>query len=142
MHRFDPFVLLLGRTCLVIIFLLSGIYKSLFHWTGSLELMASKGMSMVSVFLIAAVLIEIICSIMIILGFKTRWAAAILFLYLIPVTYFLHDFWNSDPTTKPIQIIMFLKNVAICGGFLYVWVFGAGKFSIDFWLRNDKKGRL
>jgi putative oxidoreductase len=42
-----------------------------------------------------------------------------------------HRFWEiSDPAVQPMQMIMFLKNIAIIGGLLQVWAGGVGRFAI------------
>src|ERR1700723_912421 len=64
-------------------------------------------------------------------GFKTRFAAWLLFLYLIPVTYFFHNFWAVQGQEQQTQMVNFLKNVAIMGGLLVLSVNGAGAYSAD-----------
>lgn len=122
--------MLLGRICLSLIFILAGISKFM-DWDGTAQFMASKGMTFVSVFLVVAALIEIICGLSVLLGIRARLGALILLLYLIPATYLFHDFWNLEGPAAGMMRIEFLKNLAIFGGLLYVWSVGAGRWSID-----------
>lgn len=122
--------LLIGRICIAVIFLLSG-YGKIVGFDGTAHFMAAKGMTMVPFFLTVALIVEIIGGLSVLLGWKARWGAALLFLYLIPVTFIMHDFWNADAAGKMMQQINFLKNLAIEGGLLYVATIGAGSWSFD-----------
>ena len=68
---------------------------------------------------------------MLILGWKARLAAGVLFLWMIPVTLMFHNFWAAPADQQMIQQIMFLKNFAMMGGFLYVMTFGSGPYSLE-----------
>ncbi len=70
-------------------------------------------------------------AIMIIIGWKTKLAAAILFVYLIPVTIMFHNFWAAPPQMHEMQLLNFLKNVGIMGGLLILATRGAGASSVD-----------
>lgn len=65
-------------------------------------------------------------------GYKAKFGAWLLVLFLVPVTLFMHAFWNvQDPTMHQVQQIMFMKNLAMLGGALLIAYFGAGPFSLD-----------
>lgn len=117
--------LFLGRLLLTIPFLMGGVSK-LFNYDATAQFMASKGMTMVPFFLIAAIIIEILGSLSIIIGYKARWGALILMLFLIPTTLIFHDFWN-DPSQMP----HFFTNLALFGGLMYVATVGSGALSFD-----------
>lgn len=128
--RCCSFGMLLGRWLLSIIFILSGIGK-LLDYSGTAHYMTAQGMTFVPFFLIAAALVEIIFGLAVFLGFKARLGALVLMLFLIPVTLIFHDFWNQGPETYQLQMIMFMKNVAIFGGLLILACAGPGKLSLD-----------
>jgi putative oxidoreductase len=66
------------------------------------------------------------------LGYRTRIGAAIVVVFLIPVTVMMHNFWAmSDPMMVQMQLAMFLKNISMLGGALLLAYFGAGPFSLD-----------
>ncbi len=125
------FAFLVGRILISIIFILSGLGKFV-EFNANLQFMAAKGMTMAPFFLTVAAIIEIVGGLSILLGFFARWGAALLILYLIPVTGIFHDFWMaSDPLVRQMEMIDFLKNLAIIGGLCYVLAVGAGKWCLD-----------
>ena len=64
-------------------------------------------------------------------GFKARWGALALLIFLVPVTLVFHNFWAVPPDQQQIQTVNFLKNLSIGGGLLIILGRGAGAFSID-----------
>jgi putative oxidoreductase len=71
-------------------------------------------------------------AISIILGFKARWGAWLIVLFLIPVTLMMHDFWTvTDPQMRGMQMAMFMKNISMLGGALLITYFGSGPLSVD-----------
>ena len=65
------------------------------------------------------------------LGYKARWGATLLALFLVPVTLTMHRFWGlADPQVALLQQAMFLKNVALLGAALLITVVGSGPFSL------------
>lgn len=126
-NKFGP---LLGRILLGLIFLLSGLGK-IGGFVGTAGWMTSKGLPMAEVLLAITVVIEIGASLMIIGGFKARLGAAALFLWMIPVTFLFHNFWSMPAAEQQIQMIMFMKNLGLMGGMLYIMAFGSGPMSLD-----------
>jgi putative oxidoreductase len=125
MSQFQPWGLLLGRLLLVYIFVLGG-YGKMVGFAGTAAMMAKKGLPMAEVLLVLTILIELVGGLMVAVGFKARWAAWAIFLFLIPVTVIFHPVW-ADAT----QAIQFNKNLAIMGGMLYLAFMGPGRLSLD-----------
>ena len=73
-----------------------------------------------------AMIIEIVTSILLIIGFQTRYAAYALALFTLLAAFLFHNNFADQN-----QMIHFFKNFAIVGGLLYVGVLGAGKYSLD-----------
>jgi len=121
---------LVGRGLLSVIFLLSGVGK-LADWSGTAGYMASKHMPAVPFFLLAAVTFELLGGLSVLTGFKARWGALALIVFLIPVTLIFHNFWAYEGMEQKTQMINFLKNLAIMGGLLMVAANGAGPISVD-----------
>lgn len=121
---------LIARWCIAAIFIFSGASKLIF-FDQTHAYMASKGFTAIPLFLFGAVLLEFVGGLSLILGYKTRFGATILLLFLIPTTAIFHDFWNVEGADRALQQLMFLKNLAIFGGLLYILCDGAGSFSID-----------
>ncbi|MFL5339158.1 MAG: DoxX family protein [Gemmataceae bacterium] len=124
-----------GRTLLALIFVLSGISK-IMDWSGTEAEMAQHGMVAIPIFLALAIAVEIVGGLSVFLGFLGRIGALMLFLYLIPVTLVFHNFWNYPPDQQKMQMINFLKNLAIMGGLGLMVCFGSGLCSIDELIRR------
>ena len=116
---------LLARFCIAFIFLMSGLGK-IANFAGTQQYMAQYGMPLAFLFLVGAIAVELLGGLSVLTGYKTRWGAFVLFLFLIPTTMIFHTKF-SDQT----QVIMFMKNLAIMGGLLLLVSHGAGKISLD-----------
>ncbi len=121
---------LAGRILLALIFIISG-YGKIGAFAGTAGYMASKGLPMVAVLLPLTILIELGGGLLIAIGWKARWAAAVIFLFLIPVTLVFHNPVGLDAAQAQQQMINLLKNVSIMGGMLGLFAFGPGGFSFD-----------
>jgi putative oxidoreductase len=69
---------------------------------------------------------------MIILGLGTRYAACLIVIFVIVATAISHRYWEiSEPAMGRLQQVQFFKNLAIVGGTLFLFICGAGRFSLD-----------
>jgi putative oxidoreductase len=130
MQALGSFGMLLGRLCLSAIFIFAAIH-SLLNYDQTVQYMASKGMTTIPLLLIVGAIVELIGGLSLIFGYKIRVGAILLLIFLIPTTLIFHDFWNMEGAVKDLQIIMFLKNLAIFGGLLYVLCCGSGGCAFD-----------
>jgi putative oxidoreductase len=121
---------LTGRILLAAIFVIAGVGK-ITGYDGTAGYMAAKGLPMVGVLLPLTILTEVGGGLALAIGWKARWVALWLFLFLIPVTLVFHRFWGIDPAQAQAMQIHFLKNLSIMGGMLMVVAFGPGAFSVD-----------
>jgi putative oxidoreductase len=80
---------------------------------------------------------ELLIGIGLILGIATRYASLFTFVYLIIATAIAHRYWEVPPAAVGAQYANFCKNLAIMGGALLLYIVGAGRFSIDAWLRRS-----
>ncbi len=119
-----------GRILLSLIFLLSGIGK-IADWPGTAGYMASMGMPAIPFFLTMALLFELAGGVSLLVGFKARLGALGLIVFLIPTTLIFHNFWAYAGMERQMQLINFLKNLAILGGLSLVAAFGPGPASLD-----------
>ncbi len=126
MEWLKSFGSLIGRILLVLIFLNSGLNK-IGNFDGTAQYMTNYGMPSAAYFLFAAIIIELVGSITVILGYSTRFGALLLILFLIPATIIFHT--NFD---DPNQIIHFMKNVSMFGGCLFLLAMGPGRLSLDY----------
>lgn len=114
---------LAGRVLLAAIFLISGLGK-IGAYSATAAYMASVGVP--GALLPAVIAAEILGAIAIIVGWKTRISALLLAGFTLLAGLVFHSDFGDQ-----IQMIMFLKNVAIAGGFLLLVVNGAGALSLD-----------
>jgi putative oxidoreductase len=119
----------LGRLLFSLIFLMSA---PMHFMSGAIQHAASQGVPMASVLVPASGVLALVGGLSVLLGWKTRFGALLLILFLIPVTLMMHRFWGiDDPQTAMLQRVMFMKNVSMLGGALILAYFGAGPISID-----------
>ena len=75
---------------------------------------------------IPTIILEIIFPLLLIVGYKTKLVSLVMALFTFVVAIIFHTDFSEG-----IQMIMFLKDLAIAGGFLIIFVRGAGKYSLD-----------
>jgi putative oxidoreductase len=117
--------LLIGRVLLSIIFIMAGISK-LGGVDGTAGYMASMGIPLPGLTVWLVIALEILGGIAILLGFFTRYAAWALAAFCVASGYLAH-FQPEDQ----MQMISFMKNLAIAGGFLVLAATGPGSLSVD-----------
>ena len=114
---------ILGRILLSAIFLINGIGK-IFNYEGTIQYMENFDVS--AYLIIPAIIVEILFPILLIVGYYTKFSALVLSLFTLALAVIFHtDFSNQ------MQLMSFLKNIAIAGGFLIIFVYGPGKYSLD-----------
>jgi len=118
----DEVLSLVGRLFLAIIFLAASFGK-ITNFDGTVQYMKEHGMPAAAFFCVAAAAVEALGAVSLILGYRTRWGAAALSLFIIAVTWIFH--------TGAGDRIQLLKNVAILGGLLNVISFGPGPISLE-----------
>lgn len=120
----------LSRALVALIFLFTGFGKIIaFHQTATM--MGNTGFPAPSLFLVGAIVVEVAGGLALLIGYKTRWAALALFLFLTPTTLIFHAAHLGDPQQGQMQMISVLKNLAIMGALLKFFADGAGAFSLD-----------
>lgn len=121
---------LVGRVLLALIFIITGFAK-ISGFDGTVGYMQAYNMPMPQVLAVLAIIIELGGGLMIAVGWKARWGAAALFIFVLVASFIFHAFWAVEPDQVMLQRIMFLKNLAIMGGMLYIIVYGSGPVSAD-----------
>lgn len=127
LNRFGP---LLGRLLMAFIFLFAGVGK-ITGFEGTVGYIASKGLPLPEVAAVGAIVVEVGGSIMLIVGWNARVAAAALFVFTAMTALFFHNFWAVPADQAQNQMIHFMKNAAMMGGLLYAVVHGSGPISLD-----------
>ena len=119
MHIIEVF----GRIFLSTIFLFEGINK-IFNYESTIKYMESFNVP--ELLAIPTIILEILFPLLLIIGYQTKLSALVLAIFTLATALIFHtDFTNQ------MQLISFLKNFAIAGGFLILFINGAGKYSID-----------
>jgi putative oxidoreductase len=134
----------LGRLFLSLVFFVSG-FDTLIHWydnekslmdaladwqnyTGFSESIQNFFAMLVpsaSILLIIGVIFELLGSFLLIIAYREKFGVALLILFLIPATVLFHSFWFFEGPERTLQLTMFLKNMAILGGLIFVMIHGA-----------------
>ena len=130
MNDEKSWAVLLGRMLLALLFVLSGFGK-IPGFEGTAANISNHGFPLPHFFTVLAILFELGGGLAIVLGWKTRWAAAALILFMIVITPIYHRFWGLPPEVAANQHIHFMKNLSILGGLLILYAFGPGRYSID-----------
>ena len=131
MNAYQNPLALLGRLLLAALFLPAGVGKLLGGVAGTADYIASKGLPMPEVLAVATIALEIVAGLMLLLGFKTRWAACALALFTLAAGLLFHNYWTMPEAQQMVQKLMFNKNLAIAGGLFVLAAFGAGSLSLD-----------
>ena len=123
------YIVLLGRILYVAIFLMSGPN----HFTaGAIGYAASKGVPMASVAVPLSGIIAFVGGVSILLGYKAKYGAWLIVVFLLPVTFMIHNFWTyTDPMQAQMQMANFMKNLSMLGAALMIAHFGSGPLSVD-----------
>ena len=113
----------LARVLISVLFLISA-YNKIFNIEGSMNWMSGYGVPGILIY--PTILLEILLPVMIIIGYKVRIAAGLLSIFCL-LTAFIFHFDFADQ----IQFILFLKNIGLAGGFLFIVVNGTKEWSLD-----------
>ena len=122
---------LVGRIFISALFLIEGVGKL---FTQEQVIMYMEDYGVPSILFIPAVVIEILFPLLLIVGYKTKLAALVMTLFTLTVAIIFHtDFSNG------MQLVFFLKDLAIAGGFMIVIACGSNKFSLDHFLKSNSE---
>jgi len=121
---------LVGRILLALMFLLAGISK-FGGLEGTAGYIASAGLPLPKLLAIATAALEVVGALMLIVGWQARWAALALAAFTLLATVLFHNYWAMPAAQQFTQQLMFMKNLAVSGGLLVVFAFGAGALSFD-----------
>jgi putative oxidoreductase len=124
-----PFV---ARLLISAIFV-QGALGKIMGWKGQASYMQSHELpaQLIPAMLGMALLIEVAGVLCLVVGWKARVAAFVMFLYLGMVSVLLHNFWALNGASAGGMQTQFLKNVGIMGGLLMIAASGPGKWSLD-----------
>jgi putative oxidoreductase len=124
------FPVVVARVLLALMFVLAGFGK-LTGLEGTAGYIASKGLPMPMVLAVAVGALELVAGVMLIVGWQARWAALALAVFTVVASVIFHNYWAMPAEQQMMQQLMFMKNLAVTGGLLLVFAFGAGALSLD-----------
>jgi uncharacterized membrane protein YphA (DoxX/SURF4 family) len=134
----------LGRLFLSLIFLING-FEKLFNWhetekalmdamcewqnfagfSDSIQDCLTVLVPWASLLLVLGIIFELLGSFMLLIAYREKLGVALLIMFLIPTTLLFHSFWFVEGPMRELQMTMFLKNLAILGGLIFVAIHGA-----------------
>ncbi|MDH5393248.1 MAG: DoxX family protein [Gammaproteobacteria bacterium] len=120
----DKYIEVAGRFLLGLIFLMAGIGKIGAGYAGTAGYMDMMGVP--GALLPLVIILEIAGGLMVMTGFKVKWAAYALAAFTLVAGAIFHSNFADQ-----MQSIMFMKNLAITGALLLLAVQGAGELSLD-----------
>jgi len=129
--RGEGWWLLLGRVAMGSLFLPTGLRKLLDPAAFARQLDTYGMVGPLYVWAVVAAFVEFFGGFAVVIGLKTRLAALLMILFSIAAAFLGHQFWVLEGRDYVAQLINFWKDLAIAGGFLMLFVRGAGPFSFD-----------
>src|SRR3974390_1203723 len=121
----NTYLLALGRVLMSSLFVWDGVVQ-LRSPAGTAAYFASLGIPMPGVTVWVSIAVHLLGGLAILVGYKTRWAAAVLLLLCLGTAFGVHLLAGDAE-----NMVHFYKNLVMAGGFLYIIAFGAGAISID-----------
>jgi len=121
---------LAGRALVAYLFIPAGFGK-IAGFAGAVGYIASAGVPFPEVCAALAIAAELGLGLLVLFGFKARWAALGLAVFLAVITPIFHNYWAVEAAQQMMQKQSFDKNLAVLGGLLVLAAFGAGRWSLD-----------
>ena len=126
----QPYLELVARVLIGMLFLIYGVLQIL-RQAFYVSYMTKFGVPFPEALLVLAIVLEIGGGVLLVLGWKTRWAVIALAIFTLAATYFFHRFWEMEQAAAAANMAHFFKNVALLGAFCYIYIHGAGPLSVD-----------
>jgi putative oxidoreductase len=121
----------LGRVLLSTLFLVEGIGKISMQED---VIMYMEDYGVPEILFVPAIILEILFPLLLIIGYRTKWAASVMALFTFTVAIIFHTNFSEG-----MQMMLFLKDIAIAGGFMIIIVYGPGKISLDHYFKLKRE---
>ena len=121
----------LGRVLLSTLFLVECIGKISMQED---VIMYMEDYGVPEILFVPATILEILFPLLLIVGYKTKWAALVMALFTFTVAIIFHTDFSEG-----MQMIFFLKDMAIAGGFMIIIAYGPGKISLDHYFESKQE---
>ena len=122
---------LIGRILLSALFLIEGFGKISMQEN---VIMYMEDYGVPGILFVPATVLEILFPLLLIVGYKTKWAASVMALFTFTVAIIFHTDFSEG-----MQMVFFLKDLAIAGGFMIILVYGPGKISLDHYFKSKQE---
>lgn len=133
--RFSDAAVLVARIMLVWLFIMFG-WPKLTGFHDTVLYMQHVGSPLPMLAAIIAVFMELFAGLLILIGLLTRPLALLFVPYTLGTALIGHHYWTMTGAAQHINEINFYKNISIMGGFLLLYVTGAGRYSVDALLKK------
>ena len=120
-----------GRIFLSALFLIEGVGKISMQED---VVMYMEDYGVPGMLFVPATILEILFPLLLIVGYKTKWVASVMALFTLTVAIIFHTDFSEG-----MQMMLFLKDLAIAGGFIIIVVYGAGKISLDHYFKSKQE---
>ena len=120
-----------GRLLLSALFLIEGLGKISIQED---VIMYMEDYGVPGILFLPALALEILFPLLLIIGYKIKWTASIMALFTFTVAIIFHTNFSES-----MQLMLFLKDIAIAGGFMIVIAHGPGKISLDYYFKSKQK---
>lgn len=119
----------LARVMISAIFLMSVVGNNIPNFNAVAKMMEGVGIPAPQILLVGAIVFLIVGSLSLIFGFKARFGAFLLLVFLILASYYFHAFWKLEGKEAQDAMIQFLKNLSMMGTMLFIIANGSGPMS-------------
>ena len=121
----------IGRLLLSALFLIEGFGKISMQED---VIMYMEDYGVPEILFVPATVLEILFPLLLIIGYKTKWAASVMALFTFTVAIIFHTDFSEG-----MQMVFFLKDMAIAGGFMIIVAYGPSKISLDYYFNSKKE---
>ncbi len=121
---------LVGRILIASVFLYEA-YDSIFHFEKNLNTLETYGITWnPRLWAGLAIVMLVLGGITVLIGYFARVGAFLLLLYWLPFTFYVYSWWNDPVELQRLHGLMFMRNLALCGGLFLLLSNGSGNYSV------------
>lgn len=120
-----------GRVALTAIFASATLGQKIPNFNGTIQYMEAHNVPAPRILLPGAIVFLLVGVASVVLGYRARIGALLILAFLIPATFYFHDFWNLSGQEAEAQMIHFMKNLSMAGAMLFIIANGSGAWSLD-----------
>jgi putative oxidoreductase len=129
MNFLESLLMLIGRICITTFFFWA-IVRRMKHWHETVTFMKSKNIPQVSLVLPIIMGLKALGAVLVLMGIYTRVGALLLVIISVPSMIRFHDFWSYRGLEQTHEQTLFMKDMAIIGGLLFILAAGGGNFGL------------